>query len=470
MGDSENSTREDEAIARFTNSGTKPKRKRTAVPRSNGCGVPDEADHYLLARALIDAIEREDGARPVYCLGRFWRTRGALWQPQSLDGLAAEIGRRFGGLKYCRRGPDFRSIAQLVATVATEAEFFDRTPIGIAGPQNFWRVDPDTMDIVIEPLRPSHRQRMKLETEPDPDADAPLWTRLLDQAFPPGSDDDAQRDLLQVLFGAALARSLWRHRVAVLFLGPTSTSKTTLLSVLTSLFPRDLVSATSPQNWRSEYYLASLAGMALNTVGELDPDEAIPGGAFKSVVGCDVIEGRHPTHRPFSFTCTAAHFFNANRLPPTLDRSDAFFRRWRIVEFTHTIAPEVEDVEFAERIVESESGAIAAWMLEGAKRLMLNRRIPETEQHRRAIARWRSANNSALAFVLDPAACELDPSAKTDGIAVFQRYREWAQQIGVRAFGRNNFYEALTEGAGRIGIGRMDTAFGIVLRGLRLRS
>lgn len=446
---------------------------RRAKPNGEDRGIgdlADDADHYKIASAVLDAIKRETGHRPIYALGQIWRVRDPLWIPLSLDAVAVEVGQRFGGLKFCRRGGDFRSIAQLAAGIASADDFFDRAPVGVAGPANFWRIDPTTGETSIEPLAPEHRQRMRLRAEPDPEAEAPLWDRLLDYAFPPGSVDDQQRDLLQMLFGGALARSLWRHRVVALLLGATTSGKTTLLNVLANFFPADLVGGTNPQHWGSEYYIASLAGKLLNIVGELDPDEPIPGGAFKKVTGGDIVEGRHPTHRPFSFTSTAAHFFNANRLPPTVDRSDAFFRRWRIIQFTRTVPDDEVVVDLAERIFEEESGAVAAWMLAGAQRLALAKGgVPETDQHRALMAKWRRANNSALQFLVDPAACVLDPTSETDGAQLFEAYKRWAAAAGVKAFGRNNFYDAIVDGAGRLGVTRDERRDGAVFIGVRAK-
>ena len=440
--------------------------KKSTPPRPNG-EIPDDADHYKLAVAFIEAIERAVGTRPVYSIGQLWRVHDRIWVPSSTDDLAAEIGRLFGGMKFCRRGGDFRSIAQLAATIAADERFFDDAPIGVAGPGSFWRVTDEGPR--AEPLAAAHRQRMRMNAEPDFETEAPLWSRLLEHAFAEGAEGDRQRDLLQILFGAALSRSLWRYRIAALLFGATTTGKTTLLNVLASLFPRDLVGATNPQRWGNEYYLAGLAGKIINVVGELDPDQPIPGGAFKSVVGCDVIEGRHPTHRPFSFVSTAAHFINANRLPPTVDKSDAFFRRWRIVHFSRTV-PEAEViVDLADQIIEKEIGAVVAWMLEGATILSVTGEIPETEAHKRLVTKWRHSNNSALAFICDRSACEVDPTAEVKGATLFEAYRSWAASNGVtRPFGRNGFYEALDEGGARLGVVRLDPNEGSVIKGVRV--
>jgi phage/plasmid-associated DNA primase len=216
----------------------------------------------------------------------------------------------YGGYKYCRHGSDFNSIARLAASIVAADDFFDAALIGIAAGNKFWRIE--NAQVVPQPLSAEHRQRMRLDVDRDFNGETPLWHRLLDHAF---RDNHEQRELLETLFGAALSRELYRHRIAGLLLGHITTGKSTLLNVLAHIFPRDQVAAASPQRWANEYYLAGLAGKALNIVGELDAHEPIAGGAFNSVVGCDIIEGRHPTYRPFSFICTAAHFFNANALP-----------------------------------------------------------------------------------------------------------------------------------------------------------
>jgi len=419
-----------------------------AKKRVNGAAyqVTDESDHYKIASAFVHKLAAGD-VQPVYSLGTLWTYENGLWSSLAVDAAAAAVGCTFGGVKLCRRGSDFSQIAKLACAQVGDDHFFEQAPAGIATPSGFWRVT-DEGEIVCEALKPDHRQRMRIDADPDFEAETPLFDALLEQAL----GDDEQVELLQMAAGGALARSLWRYRTAILLLGKTTTGKTTLLTIIKSIFPADQVGATSPQRWASEYYLAALAGKAVNIVGELDPHEPIPGGAFKNVVGCDEIEGRHPTHRPFTFVSQAAHFFNANKLPPTIDRSDAFFRRWRILTFENEVPPERVDPDYAEKIICTEMGGVVGWMLRGAEKLAQAKALPETRQHRATLQRWRVGNNSALQFLLDPTACKRDPDLKVSGHELFQAYIRWAADAGVRAFGRNGFYEAIDEGGGRIGV------------------
>lgn len=417
-------------------------------------GQLHEPNHLSLAEQLVDAIAEDSGRRPVCSMGAFYSfdQESGLWIPDSFDRLAIRVGKQFMGSKVCKKASDYKQIAGLVITLCTQDDFFTEVPGGIAAGGKFYCVN-DNGDVISVPLVAEHRQRMSVAAEPDFQSKAPLFEMLLNNAL--GSDDAGkkQRELLQMAFGAALTCTLWRHRTVLMLYGASSTGKSTLLEILRQFFPSDRVGATSPVKWSQDYHAACLAGRAINLVGELDGNMAIEGGIFKAVTGGDVIEGRHPNYSPFSFVSVAGHIFNCNRLPPTRDKSDAFFRRWRIVEFANSIKPGDEVIGLAENIFANEQAAVLAWMLSGAAELSKRGSLPETNNHRRLIQYWRAGNNSALQFVLDSDYIELkEPEKRLSAMDVFTVYRKWAATVGVKALGRNAFYEALGDGGGRLGI------------------
>lgn len=434
------------------------------------------ADQCRLARNALEMLELQSGRRPVYTQGAIYVVAPGtgLWRPCTLDQMAVTVGELHGGLKYCVRNSDFVAIARLAASMIDEDRFFYNAAIGVAAPGGFWRVT-DGGEILHEDLTPEHRQRTLLAADPDPDTKPERWLKMLREAFA-GHDPDGQIRLMSQLFGSAITRSLWRHRIVGLLLGPTSSGKSTALSVLRQAFAQDQVCAVTPQRWSHEYFVASLAGKALNIVGELDARDSIPGGAFKTITGKDLVEGRHVTHRPFSFRCEAAHLFNSNSAPPTNDHSDAFFRRWRIVLFSNTVPAGKEIRDLDEQIVRDELGAFLWWALQGAADVVRTDSIIEPEPHREELAKWRSANNSALQFVLDKTECVITPIGRlvrpkaTTAQVLFDRYKIFCASNGLRPFGRNNFIEALTAGAGAVGIRRVDRNNQAVFEGVQLRG
>ncbi|MCP5191020.1 MAG: hypothetical protein H6988_11605 [Pseudomonadales bacterium] len=412
------------------------------------------ADHHQIATHFLRQLRaRAGGVEPVYSFGSFWLfdPGSSLWRARSMEGIAADIGAAYRGIKLCRKVTEYRQVAALASFVAEANDYFSEAPPGIAADGRFWSVDK-AGNIQNRALTATHRQRVQAAAAPDFDAEAPLFNKLLDNAFGTAQSGEAQRELLQEALGAALTKQLWRHRTVLMLFGATSTGKSTLLEIFKSFVPQDVIGATSPQNWASEYYVAGLAGKMLNLVGELDPHTPIPGGPFKAVTGGDVVEGRHPTHRPFSFVCDAGHVFNCNRLPPTRDKSDAFFRRWRIVEFKNPVPIGKEITSLAERIIAEEHGAVLGWLLVGASRLAKRGSLPETAEHKRLVDYWRAANNSALQFLLDPEYCEAKPDHEVKALDVFEAYRKWASDTGLKPLGRNGFYEAAEDGAGRFGM------------------
>lgn len=311
-----------------------------------------------------------------------------------------------------------------------------------------------------------------MPNEPQFSAPAPLLDALLDNAFGAGDEGVDQKELLQMALGAALTRMLWRYRKVVMLYGASATGKSTVLDVLRKFFPEDAVGAVNPATWGNEYHAAALAGKALNLVGEIDGTTPIPGGVFKAFTGGDLVSGRHPTHKPINFRCMAAHLFNTNRLPPTRDKSPAFFGRWLILEFSRTIPVEKQIVGLADRIFDEEQPAVLAWMLLGAAKLAHHGSFIETPQHRRMIDYWRAGNNSALQFVMDSDFVELkEPPTPVAGMEAFQLYRQWAREVGVMPMGRNAFYEALNDGGARLGVAAEDDRMGVkVIRGIGLKK
>ena len=414
-------------------------------------------NQLTLAEQMLDILEEETSEPPVFSLGAvylFNRPTG-LWIPCTVDSLAIRIGREFCGNKLCRKASDYRQIASLVTALCEDETFFSEAPGGVTAGGEFYQVTKSGM-VESKTVEANDRQRMCVAAKPEFDADAPLLNRLLDNALGKDGGGKAQKALLQMALGAALTCTLWRYRTVLMLFGLSSTGKSTLLEVLKRFFPADRVGATNPANWTNEYHAAALAGRSLNLVGELDGTTPIQGGTFKAVTGGDVIEARHPTHRPFPFVCTAGHIFNCNRLPPTRDKSDAFFRRWRIVEFSNSVAPGDEIIGLADRIFAEEQAAVLGWLLCGAANLAKRGSFPTTSNHDRLIQYWRAGNNSALQFLLDPEYIERYGDSTTNPTLsakeVFGLYRKWAHEVGVRPMGRNAFYEAIAEGAGRIGV------------------
>jgi putative DNA primase/helicase len=428
----------------------------------------DAATHHTIALSVCAYLTEGEHA-PVYANGAFYSPgAGGLWRQMSHERLQVMVAELHGGKKLCKKHSDFKQIVEHLAALIEAAGFFDEAPLGVVSPGGFHRLTPSGSVETI-PLDLSHRQTFALPFAPDYQAEAPLLDGVLAQAFE-GDDPQAQTDLWWQAVGASMFGLMPRLQTVVLMLGRERSGKSLLQRVLERAFPAEAVGAVSPASWGHEYHVAALGGKRVNVVGELSDDAPIPAAPFKNVTGQNLVAGRHPTHRPFSFRCQAAHWFASNVLPPTTDRSEAFYRRWRVLRFANTVPADRVDPGLFEKIMANEMPAVLASAFMGAERVARAGALPTTGAHGAVLDRWRLAANPLQQFLTDAEWVEIDASAAEHTTpTVYEAYRRWSTTCGFRnPFGRNHFLELLdSTGATRgVGIKRIGTKN--VVAGLRL--
>ena len=261
-----------------------------------------------------------------------------------------------------------------------------------------------------------------------------------------------------------------RHHKAVLFYDPYGRAgKGTLESILRNLVPASFVTAVSPFTWEKEYFVVALAGARLNVVGELPESVPIPGAIFKSVIGGDLVMGRHPTHRPITFKNGAAHVFMSNHMINSGDQSEAFFARWIIAEFPNSRLRSGEplDPDLAKRIVDEEIEGIAQWALDGAARLLANGKFSPSPAHDRLMQKWRRGNSSLHEFIGEVG--ELSSKYSVNRSSLYQTYRAWCGENGRKPFAKSKVKELLEHNV-ELGITHAVLNGEEIFRGVRLRQ
>lgn len=428
----------------------------------------DQATHHTIALSVRAYLAR-DQHEPVFANGAFFVPGDSgLWEQMSHERMQVLVAELHGGKKLCRKHSDFKQIVEHLAALSEADGFFDEAALGVASPAGLHRLT-NGCSVECVPLGLTHRQTFRLPHAPDFDAEAPLLDGVLDQAFA-GDDAAAQTDMWWQAFGASLFGLMPRLQLVVLLLGRERSGKSLLQRVLERTFPAEAVGAVSPASWGHEYHVAALGGKRVNVVGELSDDAPIPAAAFKNVTGQNLVAGRHPTHRPFSFRCQAAHWFASNVLPPTTDRSEAFYRRWRVLRFANTVPADRVDPDLFEKIVATEMPAILASAFLGAERVARAGALRETAAHAAVLERWRLAANPLQQFLADGEWVEIDPGAAEHTTpAVYEAYRRWSASCGFRnPFGRNHFLELLDATGAARGVSIKRAGTKNVVAGLRL--
>lgn len=416
-----------------------------AQAATQGLNIAKDASHGVIANHFIsEHTDTDGGVTPVSAGGAYHRFTDGLWAPIEDRKLEVQVAQRYPGeVSRCMTRGDYAALARHCYNITEEPDFFIDAPIGIAMQDGFLILE-SSGELSMEPLSAAHRQKIRFPFDYDEeDYSTPRWDAFLKRSFA-GDDMDAQMLHLQELFGAVLFRLMPAKQLALLIIGPGQSGKSTALFVLEQLLPCAVRCSVSPVKWSDEYYTAALAGKYLNVVGELPEDEYIPAAAFKMVTGGDLLSGRHPGGRPFEFHNEAAHIFNSNFFPQTKDRSNAFFRRWRIVEFANPV-PDADVQDNFEQELLTELQGIVAWSIEGAVRLVKNGRFTESATHVRLKQKWMRGSDSVLSYLHDEEYVEFGggPGDFVTGRSLYADYKEWCIAVGRRHLGQYKFYDRM---------------------------
>ncbi|QFY89681.1 hypothetical protein D5125_09375 [Magnetovirga frankeli] len=401
--------------------------------------------HLGFANGLLKDLT-VDGNAPVGYAGQLyvWEPKQGIRVSLSRGALIKRVAELYDGQYLCERHSDYKAVADLALSLAEDDEFFAKAPIGVACSQGFIRIVDGK--VTVEPLTVEHRQRFKLDVAPT-EMPTPLFDAFLHETFASsieGEEADQVR-LVREVMGGILLGLVAKLQMAILFYDPYGRAgKGTLERIIRRLVHALFITAVSPFHWRSDYHLATLAGSRLNVVGELPEGTPLPSAEFKTVIGGDLLSGRHPTERPFSFVNEAAHLFMTNHFITTKDQSEAFFARWRLVEFPNSRLKSGKpiDPDLAERIIQQELPGIAHWALQGAIRLLQQGKFSPSRVHDRLMAQWRRSSNSLDEFIHE--SCDIGDDSYTYQRAAFYRdYVAWCSENGRKPFAKGKAYDLL---------------------------
>jgi P4 family phage/plasmid primase-like protien len=399
--------------------------------------------HDFYARDVLNSLT-VDQFLPVAQDGQLYVVDAStsLWIPCTQAQVVQLVTRRHDNKKNCTRSGDYQGIARHAVQLASAEAFFEEAAVGLACPGGFYRVDGNAF--TREDLSPQHRQRVQIAVDPREQA-TPLFDAFLNETFasPDKEEEAQQRRLVQEIVGAVVLGQMAKFEKAVLFYDRYGRAgKGTLDKIIQQLVPTKFTNAVSPFDWDDEYYLYSLSGIRLNTVGELPEDKSIPAAQFKKVIGRDPVTGRAPGGLPLMFRNEAAHIFTSNYLINTRDHSPAFYGRWLIVEFPNSrLKPGAAiDPDLADRIIANELPGILQWSLEGASRLLKNNKFSSSLAHERLLAKWQTQSSSLEEFVDE--ACDCVPETQSIRRSEFyEAYVQWCSECGRKPFSKSKVLE-----------------------------
>ena len=274
----------------------------------------------------------------------------------------------------------------------------------------------------------------------DPKATCPLFMNYLNTVQP---DLDRQKILAEYLGYLFIKTSTLKLEKTLLLYGSGANGKSVFFEVVNALLGgNENVSSYSLQSLTNDngYFRAMLANKLVNYASEINGK--LETSIFKQLVSGEPVEARLPYGEPFTLTNYAKLIFNCNELPKDVEQTQAYFRRFLIVPFDVTIQEALQDKELSRKIIDNELSGVFNWILEGLKRLLLQKTFTHSEAVKNQLELYKKQSDSVQMF-LDEEGYEKSIDVYEEFKTIFSLYRYYCSESGYRSVSKKTFSERL---------------------------
>lgn len=184
----------------------------------------------------------------------------------------------------------------------------------------------DVKDRALSPFTPDEFILNQIPVKYDPKAECPNIDKAVVQIV-----GETQKCTLYEGVGYSLYKAMPIHK-AFLFIGSGANGKSTLLEVLKAFLGEENVSNIPLQAiCEDRFAAAELYGKLANICADLPDKRLMQTGKFKLATGGDTLRGERKFHDGFSYKNHAKMWFSCNKVPETYDDTEAYFRRWNLI-------------------------------------------------------------------------------------------------------------------------------------------
>ena len=299
------------------------------------------------------------------------------------------------------------------------------------------RLEWQTRD--LHPHTPAQFTVVQLPFAYDEQALCPTFDRYLQTTF-----DDDMAPLVEELLGWALVPDN-RYEKAVMLTGAGDNGKSVFLDMVGYLLGEHNISNVALQDLEeNRFRAAELYGKLANISADLDARGLRSSSMFKMLTTGDWVTAERKRQDPFKFRSVAKLIFSANKIPPSRDRTYAFYKRWIIVPFTHTFNGQDSNPSPNTTLREKLQGELPGIFLRalaGLDRLTANGAFTEPPSVRDAMNAYIRSNESVRVFVKE--CVVLDASGSIEKQEFYDVYTNWCASYGERAVSQRALHEDL---------------------------
>lgn len=281
----------------------------------------------------------------------------------------------------------------------------------------------------------------------DPTAGCPNWHGFLGSIFGNESDGADRGALLQEIMGYCLFDDLLNTQKAIAFDGVSRAGKGVVLELLATLLGPDRCGSFTFSNLADGKTQSVFRGHPVMMDTEAKPPQrqtsAQAIGFLNKVASNEVVSVQLlNTQTPWSGRLNTKMLIGCNGIPTMIDDSGASSNRFHVLKFTKSFEGR-EDRGLLRRLL-LELPGIAAWAVEGARRLISNGgsfTAPETSID--SSNELRSSNQPLREFIEEM--ITFDPDGRAHSGDLWRAYRIWAADTNTRLPSRTSFYKSFKQ-------------------------
>lgn len=391
-----------------------------------GKALNEKATEYDIAKATI----KHFGRKNIYSLADkiwLWRQKNGVWEIIA-DAVVKKRILRIAhekSISHSRVNSIFGLISTEISSTKSRFDKCDKHVINCKNGELHFEND----DFVLKPHNRDSDFCHQIPVYYNETATCKRFKQALQETFAPDDDKREKIKLLQEFFGYALITSCELERF-LLLVGSGSNGKSVIIALLTALIGEQNVSSVLPNQFERLPQLAHLHGKLANIITEIPEGAVIADAKLKSITSGESMTAEHKFGHPFDFKPYSTLIFSANHLPHTKDCSPAFFRRVEILTFNVSFTGDECDTTLKDELPKELSGVLN-FALKGLKRLFKNRDFTQVPSSKAAKREWELAADQVSAFIEEE--CELNPSAKIPIGDLYEKYKDWATESGIKS-------------------------------------
>ena len=279
----------------------------------------------------------------------------------------------------------------------------------------------------------------QLPFEYEPEATAPLFQTYLDEVLP---DKDKQKVFAEFCGYIFIKPSVLKLEKMLILFGSGANGKSVFFEILNALLGTENISNYSLQSLTNDngYFRAKIGNKLVNYASEINGK--LETDIFKQMASGEPIEARLPYGEPFILNEYAKLISNCNELPKDVEHTNAYFRRFMIINFDVTIPEDKQDKQLPNKIIQNELSGVFNWILEGLDRVLEQNNFSKCEAIDNARSNYEKQSDSVQLFISE---CDYKKSAKEHILisVLFPQYKSFCIEDGYRAVGKTKFIQRL---------------------------